>query len=172
MNAVLIAVTLVFGLVVTKPLVRREFMEATENEFKQDLVSHEIDVFGVPRGMYIDGVGVVFSTDIVLSYTPIVNPFQLAFSAEQRQRLHEKKLKQVPVLIEQMRQTVLKSAGSLDALPLKENVILGVSIGYQNWEDRSDLPSQIVVQGQKKKILEAKLGKLSTDSIISVQVQQ
>jgi hypothetical protein len=170
-NALLIALTLIFGLVVSKPLVKREFMIATENEFTQELQAHEIDVFGV-RGMYVEGVGVVFSTDISLVYTAIANPFQQTFSPEQKQRVHEKKLKQVPILIEQMRQTVVRSAGSLDALPMKENVIVGATIGYQSWEDKSDLPSQIVVQAQKQKILEAKLNKTSTDSMISVQVQQ
>lgn len=171
MNPLLLVLTLVAGLVVSKPLVKREFMIATENEFTQGMQAHEIDVFGV-RGMYVEGVGVVFSTDVSLVYTPMANPFQQTFSPEQRQRIHEKKLKQVPVLIEQMRQAVLTSAGSLDALPLKENVIVGVTIGYQSWEDRSDLPSQIVVQAQKQKVLVAKLSKTSPDGAILVQIQQ
>ena len=172
MNAVLVALTLIAGLVVTKPLVKREFMEATENDLRQDLVAHEFDVFGWPRGMYVAGVGVVFSTDLSLVYTAMPNPFQQTFSPAQRQSTHERKLKQVPILIEQMRRTVLKSAGSLDSLPMNENIIVGVSIGYQSWEDKADLPSQIVVQAQKQKVLQAKLNKASTDSIVSVQIQQ
>ena len=53
--------------------------------------AHEVDVFGVPRGMYVDGVGVVFSTDISLFYTPMVTPFQLTFPPEQKLATHSAK---------------------------------------------------------------------------------
>ena len=63
-------------------------------------------------------------------------------------------------------------ASSLDAVPPNEQVVLGVTLFYHTWEDRGGLPSQIVMQAERQKLLDVQLGRASRsslDSIIKVQ---
>jgi hypothetical protein len=121
--------------------------------------------------MYVEGYGVVFLSEANLSYAPAVDPFQQTIPPEVRARTHRTEMSQLPLLREGMRQMLLRSAMTLDTLAPSEQIAVGVTITHQSWEDKSGFPEQIVMQGQKSKLIDAKLGRVSADSVIKVQEQ-
>jgi hypothetical protein len=58
-----------------------------------------------------------------------------------------------------MREMLVDAAGSLDTVPPREQVVLAVSLFSHAWEDTSGLPSQIVMQAERKALLAFKTGK-------------
>jgi hypothetical protein len=168
-KALLIGIPLAAALLAA-PMVKRELLNGLEKGFASSLIN-EMQIFAFPSGFYIEGYGVVFSSEVNLSYAQPVNPFQQTFSPEEKAKTHAAELQRLPVLREQMRQLLLKSSVTLDTLPANEQIAVGVKLTHQSWEDKSGFPEQIVMQGQKSKLMEAKLGKVSAESVIRVQEQ-
>jgi hypothetical protein len=151
------------------PIVNRDLLNGLEKSFTASLQSSDMEIFGYPTGVYISGVGVVFQSELNLSYAPMVSPFQQVFSPEEKQRTHDKELAHLPILKDRMRQLLLKSSVTLDTLPPGELIVVGVKITHQAWEDRTGFPDQIVMQGVKSKLMDAKLGRAPVDSAIREQ---
>jgi hypothetical protein len=53
-----------------------------------------------------------------------------------------------------MREMLLNSAQALDAVPLKEEIAVGVSLFYFNWENTSGLPAQMLMHAERGKLLD------------------
>lgn len=153
------------------PLVKRENLKSLEAGFTDGLRTRQMEIYAFPSGLYVDGVGVIFTSEVSLTYTPMANPFQQVFPPEYKAKIHDTELKQLPVLREEMKQLLLRSAVALETLPAAEQIIVGVKISHQLWEDKSGLPEQVVMQGVKSKLMEAKLGKAAADNVIRVQEQ-
>jgi hypothetical protein len=152
-------------------MVKRVLLEGLVTGFAHTLVADQMQIFGYPSGLYINGYGVVFSTEINLSYAQAVSPFQQTFSPAMVAKTHDFELKQLPVLRNEMRQMLLKASVTLDTLPASEQIAVGVNLTHQNWEDKSGFPEQIVMQGQKSQLMAAQLGKTPADSVIHIQEQ-
>jgi hypothetical protein len=171
MKRALLALAVLAGFAAATPLVKRESIGLVEAGFKQKLQESEMEILALPRGIYVAGFGVVFTADASLCYTPIINPFQLKISDEVQTKIYQKKVKQVPVLRTDMQQILMMSSALLDTLPMSEQIVVGVTIGTQKWETTAGLPSQIIMQGQRAKLLEARSGRVAIDSVIKVQEQ-
>jgi hypothetical protein len=48
---------------------------------------------------------------------------------------------------------VVNAAWAMETLPPDDNIVLGISIYYFNWEDSAGLPRQIVMKAQRKSLL-------------------
>jgi hypothetical protein len=168
MKPVLLGFCVLAGFAVAGPLVKREMVSPLEGGFKDRLISHQMEILALPRGLYVEGVGLVITADVSLTYAPMINPFQLTIPKEVQERNHETRVRQLPVLREEMKQTLLNASATLDTMPAREQIILGVTIGHQNWESMAGLPAQIVMNGERGKLLEAKLGKSPADAAIRV----
>ncbi len=48
-----------------------------------------------------------------------------------------------------MREYMVSAAGSLGAMPAEERVVVAVTLFYYSWEQRTGLPSQIVMQAAR-----------------------
>jgi hypothetical protein len=57
-----------------------------------------------------------------------------------------------------MREMLVSAAAALEALPAGEQIAVGVTLLYYSWEDRSGLPSQILMQAPKKRLLDLRPG--------------
>ena len=71
-----------------------------------------------------------------------------------------------------MQEWLLNSAGSLDPVPPEEQIALGISLFYWSGESTEGLPSQIVMHGSKRALLDVKTGradKSTLSSALSVQ---
>jgi hypothetical protein len=169
-KALLIGIPLAVALLAA-PLVKRDLVNGLEKGFASSLTAGQMRILVYPSGIYIDGYGVVFTSEVNLSYSPVVDPFQQTILPEVKARTRTAEFLQLPILRNEMRQLLLRTSVTLDTLPPSEQIVVGVKISHQSWQDRSGFPQQIVMQGQKSKLMDAKLGKVSADSVIRVQEQ-
>jgi hypothetical protein len=131
------------------------------------------DIIGNTRGMYLDNYGAVFTTLIAVVPTPTPNPFR-DFTAKDIMDVHQRKIRQLPILREKMRETMLVMVASpaLEGVRPEEQIVCGVSLFYYKWENVTGLPAQIIMQAEKRKLLDVQAGRLpmsQLDSIIKVQ---
>lgn len=130
------------------------------------------DLLGNTRGVYLGGFGAVFTTEVNLLVTNNVSPFLQTIPKEYVAKVHAQKLLRVPLLKRSMQDAMVATAASLDNVPAGENIVLGVTLFYYNWENTGGLPAQIVMQAQRQKLLDVQLGRASRallDSVIRVQ---
>jgi hypothetical protein len=137
------------------PRITRAQLTGVEKNFDGRLAytADAFDLLGPTRGVYLDGYGVVFSTELNLIVSPNLSPFHPAFSKIEIVRIHDRKVQRLPLLKQKMREMLLASATSLDNLPPGEQVVLAVSLFHYSWEDYSGLPTQIVMQAERQKLL-------------------
>ena len=174
------AMALLFSLPVSsiadKPKVNRPMIAALEKSFESQLArlwpDDPVSVIGVPQGLYINGYGAVFTSEVNLAPAPGITPFHQTNSKEDIERTHHKKVERLPRLKEAMQNMLLASAASLDPIPPDEQVALGISLYYWYWEDTAGLPAQIVMHASKRILVQVKSGlapKSALASAISVQ---
>jgi hypothetical protein len=105
-------------------------------------------VRGSSRGLYVSGLGAVFSAEVELAATPggiALFGQQNQVGPEQKAKYRKIKLARVPQLEQTMRDMALSLAAS-PALRLADTdqVVVVVRLWYQRWEDTTGLPGQIV----------------------------
>ncbi len=142
-----------------KPRVSRVSLAAMERSFDQRVLKLWSDdnafvLMGNTRGIYLDGYGAVFTTEINLVTGPTMfGGIQL--SKADIARFRQKKLQRLPQLKEALRHMLVDAAASLDAVPPDEQIVIAVFLSSYPWEDLTGLPSQVMMQAQKSKLLEA-----------------
>jgi hypothetical protein len=144
-------------------------LTAMERSFDQRLERLSDDPYllvGLTRGVYLEGYGAVFTSEVSLANGLSPNPFRPAITKEDIARIHAKKLERLPALRQCMRDMLLAAAASLDEVPAGEQIVVGVSLLYRPEEDRSGMPAQILMQGPKAKLLDAKLGRISLEQAV------
>ena len=126
-------------------------------------------LLGNTRGFYLEKYGAVFTTEINLANTPTVSPFRQTIPKEDVVKVRNKKLQRITVLKQHMRSALLALAVTLDDVPLDEQIVLGVALFYFSWEDTAGLPSQVLMQAEKRKLVEVQTGRAGADSVIQVR---
>ena len=127
------------------------------------------DLLGNTRAVYLEGFGVVFTTEVGLLQIPPITPFNPSFSKEEIQMIHQRKAAKLPLLKQAMREMLAASAASLTALPADDQVAVAVTLFYFSWENRTGLPSQILMQAPKKSLA----GKPVNDALTaSIRLQE
>ena len=124
-----------------------------DGRFARAFTPDAFDLLGTTRGVYLEGYGVVFSTELNLIVGPNIMPFRQSFTKIEIARIHDRKVQRLPLLKQQMREMLVASAVSLENLPPSEQVVLAVSLFHYSWEDYSGLPSQVVMQAERQKLL-------------------
>jgi len=146
-----------------KPKASREALAAVERSCDSQLSqldkSDPIDLLGNTRGVYLDGYGVVFTTEVSLIVTPGITPFRTRISKEETDSVHRRKLAKLPALKRLMREMLVSSAASLDFVPANQQVVMGVTLFYYSWEDKTGLPGQILLRASRSSLLDYRLGK-------------
>jgi hypothetical protein len=128
----------------------RTLERSTDTSFEGLLQDDPLSILGATRAVYLDGYGVVFSTEIELSPSAAPNPFRPAFGKEEIARLKEKKKVRIAFLKESMRNMLVQFAKSLGTVPANENVAIAVTIPYFRWEDVNGMPRQILMVAPRK----------------------
>jgi hypothetical protein len=159
---------------ITKPDVR-DSLENVERAMSDRLRTNEalstMYVLWRPRGAYLEGYGAVFTIELNLAPMGDISPFQKAYSTEQKRQLNVRKRQRLEDLAEQARQMLVDAAKQLSVVPENEKVALAVTLFHYNWEDVTDLPSQVVVQAPRSTLLAGAAGKLS-NAELKAQVQE
>src|SRR5436305_12926787 len=76
-----------------------------------------VDLLGATRGVYLDGYGVVFTTEMGLVVTPTVNPFNSTITDAQKTRVHSAKATRLPALKKTATEMVTNLATQLAHVP-------------------------------------------------------
>ena len=160
--AAVLVCALPFGSMADKPRVGRAAMrgmeESLDNKLQKLWPDDPVQVVGLTQGVYITGYGAVFMSEVNLAPGTGITPFHQTVTADEVKRIHEKKMARLAKLRDTMTNMLLGSAKSLDTVPAEEQIALGISLFYWNWEDRSGLPAQIVMHASKRLMLQAKSG--------------
>jgi hypothetical protein len=104
------------------------------------------NVLSSSRGLYISGLGAVFSAEVELAATPGgVGLFQTGVGPEQKAKYRKDKLTNVPLLEQTLRDMALSLAAS-PALKMADSdqVVVAARLVYRSWEDLTGMPGQIV----------------------------
>ena len=171
----LTVVTMALGAAVGDKLrVKRAALAAMEKSFDNRIlkisVENPFDLLGTTRGMYLDGYGAVFTTEVNLVVTAPLSPFRQSISKEEVARLRLAKLQRLPLLKLNMRDMLISAAASLDGVPANEQIVVGVSLFHFYWEDMNGLPSQIVMQAERQKLLDFQAARMNgLDTFIRTQ---
>jgi hypothetical protein len=173
--AVLVAAAVVA--VAAVPRVSREALHMMELSIDKRIQTLSVDVpfelLGNTRGLYLEGYGVIFTTEVNLSQSMNISPFQPTIPKKDVDKLRLRKLERVPVLMKCMQEGMVAMAASLDAVPANEQIVLSVTLYYRPWEDKAGLPLQIVLQAERQKLLDVQLGRASRASLDSaIRVQE
>ena len=153
----------------------RNSLIAMEKVFDRDLMTRAsatdaLTLTGNTRGIYLQGYGAVFTAEVNLFGTAVQSPFHSGFTEKQKIEIRQKKSERIPILKQQMRRALVSNAGSLDTVPLDEQVVFGVSIFYFRWEHTEGLPTQIVMRAPRSLLVEAAKGKSAElDAALDVQ---
>jgi hypothetical protein len=158
----LLLCALATGSMADKPRVSRAMLEQVETSLEGKWTAifpqEPVEVVGLTQGAYINGYGVVFMSKVNLVQAPGITPFHQTIKPEDVKRTHDKKAQRMDQLKTAMRGMLMDAAATLDSVPADEQVALGVSLFYWNWEKRDGLPAQIVMHAPKKLLLQAKTG--------------
>ena len=158
--ATLLLCALPLGSMADKPRVSRAMIKATEeildNRLQKLFPGDAVEVVGLTQGVYLDGYGVVFMSEVNLAPSAGLSPFHRTITPEEIKLVHDKKQTRVAQLKEAMADMLLGSAKSLDALPADEQIMLGISLFYWNWENTAGMPAQIVMHAPRRVLLQGK----------------
>jgi len=174
---ILLALTIPFGSIADKPRVSRDQvakMELAIDTRLKSLTSTDdpVEVVGLTQGMYINGFGAVFASEVNLAPSAGISPFHPSITKEEAVRIHGKKLQRLPKLKDAMQEVLLSSAASLDPVPGDERIAVGVTLFYWQWEDKTGLPSQIVMYAPKSALVKAKTGADRAGLASSLTIQE
>lgn len=153
------------------PAVKRDALAQVEKDFKTTLESTQVEILGWPQGVYLDDFGAVFTSDVILAYTPTLNPFHLTITPAEKEKILKSKLDRVPILKRNMQQLLLNASATLSTLPANEQIVVAVAVTNYQWELTDGLPTQIQMRGVRSKLMEAKAGKVPAESVVRVQEQ-
>jgi hypothetical protein len=157
--AMLLLCALPAGSMADKPKVNRAMIEAMEHSLDRKLSSlwpgDPVEVLGLTQGAYVDGVGAIFIGEVNVAPAAGITPFHPSVTPDEIKRTREKKLQRMTQLKTAMREMLVDSARSLDAVPSDEQVAVGISLFYWKWENREGLPAQIVMHAPRKALLES-----------------
>jgi hypothetical protein len=104
------------------------------------------NVLSATRGLYISGLGAVFSVEVELSVTPGgISLFQTPVGPEQKAKYRNDKLTNIPLLEKTLSDFALALAAS-PALKLsdRDQVVVAARLVYRPWEDSTGMPGQIM----------------------------
>jgi hypothetical protein len=130
----------------------------------------QIVVLGPTRGIYLEGYGAVMTSEVDLVAGPTLLFMRGPLSKDEVEKFRQKKIGRVPDLRRAVRQALIDSAASLDNVPAEEQIVVVAMLSKYPWEDFKGLPHQILMQAQKKKLLDAlRSGGAGLDEAIRIE---
>ena len=124
-----------------------------DRDFRTFALTDPIDVLGNTRGVYLDGFGAVFTTELSPIYTPGLSPFRPNISDKDKAQVRQRKLARLPVVERLMNSMLQSAAKELATVPEDQQIVVMVNFVYLPYEDTTGLPGQLVVQATRSAIL-------------------
>jgi hypothetical protein len=143
------------------PRVPRTTLAAAEksldNRFAGLWSDNPFIMLGPTRGVYLDGYGAVFTAEVNLVAGPQIGILTPSMTKQSIAQHRQKKIARIPELKKAMAKALADTAASpeMAAVPPDEQIVLVAVLSHFPWEDLTGVPSQIMMQGTKKKLMEA-----------------
>jgi len=112
-----------------------------------------VDLLGATRGVYLDGFGAVFTTELGLIQTPTINPFNSTITDAQKTRVHSAKVTRLPGLRKLISAALHDMAVGLPQIPETEQIVLAIRLDYSSWENTAGLPGLLVAKADRRSAL-------------------
>src|SRR5262249_42712996 len=126
-------------------------------------VNNTMNLVRKTRGLYLKGIGVIFTTEVDV-VRPDYNPF-FPLNDQQKAEYKDRKIASLPLLRSVMKKAVVDLCSQFTTLPPDEQVVVSVLIYRYDWDQ--NVPVQMVAQGTKSKIADAvKAGPAALDAAI------
>jgi hypothetical protein len=113
-------------------------------------VNDPVDMLGSTRGIYLDGYGAVFTTEVSLLMVQGITPFHKVITDQERAQVHQKKIERLPKLKQAMREFLKTAAQTLFNVPEDQQIVVAVRLDYMKWEDTLGLPGLVIVKADRK----------------------
>jgi hypothetical protein len=157
--------------------VPRAQLETLERHFDRRLQSFDVNdpfyILGATRAIYLDGYGTVFTSEVGLVQTPNMTPFRPPISAQDIAKVKQRKLARVPQVKKLMRDMLVQSGNVLVTMPSEQQVVIAMIMVYSPWEDKTGLPLQIMMQAQRKTLVDFEAGRMDEAGLVSaIKVQE
>ncbi len=120
------------------------------------------------HGVYVEGYGAVFITDVNLIALSPLWGFGGHIAPGEMKRIHDSKEKRLPAVRELMTQMLLGASKNLTHLAPEESILLHINFYYMSMEDRTGLPKSMTVQGKKKDLLDIGAGKVPAEGVSGI----
>src|SRR5450631_4529133 len=159
------------------PRVPRTTLAAAEksldNRFAGLWSDNPFIMLGPTRGIYLEGYGTVFTAEVNLVAGPQIGILTPSMTKASIAQHRQKKIDRIPELKKAMAKALADTAASpeMAAVPPDEQIVLVAFLSHFPWEDLSGIPSQIMMQGSRKKLMEAQ-GKVGAALEASIQAVQ
>jgi hypothetical protein len=159
------------------PRVPRTTLAAAEksldNRFAGLWSDNPFIMLGPTRGVYLAGYGTVFTAEVNLVAGPQIGILTPSMTKQSIAQHRQKKIDRIPELKKAMAKALADTAASpeMAAVPPDEQIVLVAFLSHFPWEDLSGVPSQIMMQGSRKKLMEAQ-GKGGAALEASIQAVQ
>jgi hypothetical protein len=124
-----------------------------DRDFQMFAPTDPIDVLGRTRGIYLDGFGAVFTSELDFILTPRLSPFRPNISEEEKAKVRQRKLARLPAVERLMNSMLQSAAKQLTAVPDDQQIVVAVQFLYLPYEDTTGLPGQMVVKATRRSIL-------------------
>jgi hypothetical protein len=172
--AFLLGAALVGSFAAVQPRVNRGVLRGAEELVDRKVVALSAEepafLLGPTRGVYLQGYGAVFTTEIDLMPGAATNPFRPQYNKQDIGRLRANKQFRLDILKHKIRDTLIATADSLQSVPLDERIALAVTIPYYPWEDSAGMPRQILMQATRRVLLQGSEGNtLAVESKATIQ---
>ncbi len=133
--------------------------QATDAKLKALEVNEPGSLLGATRGVYLEGYGAVFTTELDLLGFAAPNPFRPAYSKAEIAKLKLRKQGRIVMMKHRMQESLVIMAQQLEGVPANEQIALAITIPYWPWEEATGMPRQILMQAPKSALLDP--GKLN-----------
>ncbi len=114
-------------------------------------------MLGPTRGIYLESYGAVFTAEVNLVAGPQIGILTPSMNKQSIAQHRQKKLDRIPELKKAMAKALADTAASpaMAGVPPDEQIVLVAFLSHFPWEDLTGVPSQIMMQSSKKKLMEA-----------------
>ncbi len=120
-----------------------------------------INLMGATRGLYLPGYGLVFTAELDLVQAPTAGGlFRREITPTDITSVHARKVAQLPVLEQLLRDMVTSAAQKANPMPDNERIVVAVRLWYQAYEDTTGLPSQIRMSADRKSAISGQIAEV------------
>ena len=131
--------------------------KSLDNRFAGLWSDNPFIMLGPTRGIYLESYGTVFTAEVNLVAGPQIGILTPSMTKQSIAEHRQKKLARIPELKKAMAKALADTAASpeMAAVPPDEQIVLVAFLSHFPWEDLTGVPSQIMMQGSKKKLMDA-----------------